>query len=200
MGMKALGKGSIASIVKIGLDIVWILLWIAAIAIGATALVSVGLAVFRDAVFAGGAIEIGGEVQIDAGGIKISGIGANAMGWPLVAAGFLAAAVAVGAGLIIVDRLRRLFAKFTSDAPFDRENAGHLRVIWITMLAAELSRYAITGLVVGLVVAFGRPDGVSLNVEPSINLSTWGAILILVVLAEVFAEGARMREEQDLTI
>lgn len=198
--MKALGKGSVASVIKIGLDVVWVVLWIAAIAIGATALLSVALALLSSTVFAGGAIDIGGEVHIDAAGIKVSGVAASQLGWPLVLAGFLAAGVAIAAGLIIVDRLRKLFAKFTSDAPFDRENASHLRVIWITMLAAELSRYAITGLVVGLVSVFGRPDGVSLTVEPTINLSTWGAILILVVLAEVFAEGARMRDEQDLTI
>jgi hypothetical protein len=31
-------------------------------------------------------------------------------------------------------------------------------------------------------------------------MMTWGAIVILIVLAEVFREGARLREEQDLTI
>ena len=34
----------------------------------------------------------------------------------------------------------------------------------------------------------------------SIRLSTWGSILILIVLAEVFREGARLKEEQELTI
>jgi preprotein translocase subunit Sec61beta len=108
--------------------------------------------------------------------------------------------VAIAASLIIVDRLRRLFLKFTSDAPFDADNARHLRVIWITMAAAELSRYVIMAIIAGLLLNFGRPEGVSVAIEPDINLSTWAAILILVVLAEVFAQGARMREEQDLTI
>jgi uncharacterized membrane protein YedE/YeeE len=193
--MKALGKGSIASIIKIGLDIVWVVLWLAAIALAVAALASVGLSVLRESLF-GGDVRVGNVVRIDAGGIEVRGVGADTLGWPLVVTGLLAGAVGVGASLVIVDRLRRLFAKFTSNAPFDRENAGHLRVIWITMLCAELARYAITGLVVGLVVTFGRPEGVTLNVEPGLNLSTWGAILILVVLAE----GARLREEQDLTI
>jgi hypothetical protein len=33
-----------------------------------------------------------------------------------------------------------------------------------------------------------------------VDLSTWGSILILIVLAEVFREGARLKEEQELTI
>jgi hypothetical protein len=197
--MKALGKGSIASIVKIGLDIGWVVLWFSAIAITVAALASIALTLMRESVF-GGEIDFGGEVRIDAVGMEIRGVGADVLGWPILATALLAGAVAIAAGLIIVDRLRRLFAKFTSNAPFDRENAVHLRVIWITMLCAELARYAITASVVGLVVAFGRPEGVTMNVEPGVNLSTWGAILILVVLAEVFAEGARLRDEQDLTI
>jgi hypothetical protein len=197
--MKALGKGSVASWVKGGLDLLWIVLWVAAVALGIAALVSLGLTLMRDSVF-GGEIDLGGEVRIDAAGVKLTGVGADQLGWPLLLTGLLAAGVGVAAALIIVDRLRRLFHSFTSNAPFERANATHLRVIWITMLAAELSRYAISALVVGLVLAYGRPEGVTLNVEPSVNLSTWAAILVLVVLAEVFAEGARMREEQDLTI
>lgn len=197
--MKALGKGSVASLVKIGLDVVWVILWIAAIGIGVAALASIAVSMIGPSLL-GGALDRDGAIRIDTAGVEITGVGADQLGWPLLVTGFLAGAVGVAAGLIIVDRLRRLFLAFTTDAPFDRANAGHLRVIWITMLVAELSRYAISALVVTLVVTFGRPNGISLNVEPGINLSTWAAILILVVLAEVFAEGARMREEQDLTI
>jgi hypothetical protein len=38
------------------------------------------------------------------------------------------------------------------------------------------------------------------EVKLSVDLSTWASILILVVLAEVFREGARMKAEQELTI
>jgi hypothetical protein len=37
-------------------------------------------------------------------------------------------------------------------------------------------------------------------IEPGFDLSTWTSILVLIVLAEVFREGARLREDQDLTI
>ena len=38
------------------------------------------------------------------------------------------------------------------------------------------------------------------NLTLKVDLSTWGSILILIVLAEVFREGARLKEEQELTI
>ena len=69
------------------------------------------------------------------------------------------------------------------------------------MAAVELARYFLTASMAGLVVAFGEAEGVGVrNVELSFNLSTWGSILILIVLAEVFREGARLKEEQELTI
>jgi hypothetical protein len=197
--MKALGKGSVASVVKVGLDVVWVLLWIAAITLGVTALASLGLGLLRDTLDAG-PLGMDGALEINIAGIEVKGVGAEMLGWPLQVTALLAGAVAIAASLIIVDRLRRLFLKFTSDAPFDADNARHLRVIWITMAAAELSRYVIMAIIAGLLLNFGRPEGVSVAIEPDINLSTWAAILILVVLAEVFAQGARMREEQDLTI
>jgi hypothetical protein len=38
------------------------------------------------------------------------------------------------------------------------------------------------------------------HVGASINLTTWFAVLVIVVLAEVFREGARLRGEAELTI
>jgi hypothetical protein len=36
--------------------------------------------------------------------------------------------------------------------------------------------------------------------DGQINLTTWFAVLVIVVLAEVFREGARLRGEAELTI
>ena len=54
---------------------------------------------------------------------------------------------------VIVWRLRRLFESFTSGEPFRRENADHLRVIWITMLVIEVARYVLLALTIGLLIA-----------------------------------------------
>jgi len=119
--------------------------------------------------------------------------------WPIFVPALLIGGVAVAGALMIVWRLRKLFDSFSSGEPFRRENANHLRAIWIIMMIIELSRYvlfAVTGL---LITIFGGPN-VQAHYEFNVDLSTWGAILILIVLAEVFREGARMKEEQELTI
>ena len=204
--MKALGKGSIASIVRGGLQVAWVILWIltacliiAAIGYGAI-LVMVSNGLIDPSVLEGG----GGRVHMDGadgggGDFNISYDQPGGGTWPVVVPALLIGGVAIGGALVIVWRLRKLFDSFSSGEPFLRENATHLRVIWITMLVIEISRYVLMALTGALLAAFGGPD-VHANYTLNIDLSTWGSILILIVLAEVFREGARLKEEQELTI
>lgn len=203
--MKALGKGSIAEIVRVGLMIAWWLLWVAAVAIG---LAAVGYGIIL-ALVANGAIDPsllqggGGDVDLGDGGgggnFHVTYDQPGGGTWPVVVPALLIAAVAVAGSLVIVWRLRKLFDAFSTGEPFRRENAVHLRVIWMTMLAIEVSRYLLMALTGVLVTMYGGPD-VRANYTIAIDFSTWGSILILIVLAEVFREGARLKEEQELTI
>jgi hypothetical protein len=204
--MKALGKGSIASIIQVGLVIAWWALWIGAAILALGAMVYGALL----ALVANGAIDPalleggGGDVNLGAGGGGSFQVTYDQPGggtWPVVVPSMLIAAVAIAGSLIIVWRLRKLFDAFSTGEPFRRENAHHLRVIWITMIAIEVTRYVLTASTAGLVMAFGEAQGVGVrDVELNVNFSTWGSILILIVLAEVFREGARLKEEQELTI
>lgn len=205
--MKALGKGSIASIVQIGLSVAWIVLWAVFIAWAA---VSISYLVFVLLTTAGGidpatipAIDSGEQIRI-----QIEGIDPGALrelkwtDWHILGPAILVLGVIVGGALIIVGRLRRLFDSFTTGDPFRRENATHLRVIWITMVAIELSRYVLLATVGVLLGMFGAPESVasaSFSIDGD-NFSNWMSILIVIVLAEVFREGARLKEEQELTI
>jgi hypothetical protein len=202
--MKALGKGSIASIVRVGLVIAWYALWIAAIGI---VVGGIGYGVIL-ALIANGSI----DPALLEGGAGNADLGAGSGGdfhvtydqpgggtWPVVVPALMIAAVAVAGSLVIVWRLRKLFDSFSSGEPFRRENAAHLRVIWITMLIIEVSRYVLMGLTGVLLARFGGPD-VDANYTFAIDFSNWMSILILIVLAEVFREGARLKEEQELTI
>ncbi len=201
--MKALGKGSVASVVEMALTIAWILLWVAlgllVIAVlcygailGLSAAGMIDPSIFSDAK------DGGVQISTDHGSLVVYDNIAEA--WPIVVPALLIGAVVVGGGLIIVDRLRRLFASFTSGEPFRRENATHLRVIWITMFAVEIARFVLMGVLAGVFAAIGTPEAVDPNFNISVNISTWMSIAILIVLAEVFREGARMKEEQELTI
>jgi hypothetical protein len=200
--MKALGKGSIASIVRIGLQIAWVLLWVLA---GLLVLTAAGYGITL-LLIANGVIDPA-AISANSGTLRVNGnevpLSPNSAGtaWPIVAPAFLIGGVAIAGSLVIVWRLRKLFDSFSSGEPFRRENATHLRVIWITMILIEVARYILTASTAALLMSFGDEHGVGVaDVELTIDLSTWGAILILIVLAEVFREGARLKEEQELTI
>ena len=204
--MKALGKGSIASIVQVGLSIAAVVLWVL-FAVWAAA--AVGYLVFIILTTLG-VIDPASIPAIDSDNlqIRIEGIEPGALrelkwtDWHILAPGILVLGVIVGGSLIIVGRLRRLFDSFTTGDPFRRENATHLRVIWITMVAIEVSRFVLLGLMGVMFGVFGAPESVesaSFSVDTN-NFSNWMSILILIVLAEVFREGARLKEEQELTI
>jgi Protein of unknown function (DUF2975) len=198
--VRVLGRGSIAAYLKLALDIAWVVLWAAAgaLALGVFAyiciLVMVGVGALPDDILKPG------ERVFPFGPVTLQTDEGESLVPALIIPVFVACGVAVSGALIIVLRLKLLFKSFTSGEPFSRENATHLRIIWITMLVMELSRYVLWGIVNGLVTVFGHPEGTEVHVSSPINWMTWGAILILIVLAEVFREGARLREEQELTI
>lgn len=182
--------------VEVGLAIARIVLWVAAGFLGLFLVIYVAVVVLIQSgtlppeMLEPGTHEYGPlTVQIDSDERLVV---------PLLAPGILAAGVAVAGALIIVQRLQKLFKNFTSGEPFSRDNARHLRVIWITMLVMELSRYAIWAIATGLVLVGERDSAAA--IRSPVNLMTWFSILVLIVLAEVFREGARMKEEQELTI
>ena len=68
------------------------------------------------------------------------------------------------------------------------------------MLVIEVSRYVLMGVTAFLLARFGEgARQISISIDGD-RIAAWGSILILIVLAEVFREGARMKEEQELTI
>lgn len=181
--MKALGRGSIASYLKIVLDVLSVALWI-----GAAVLAFGAMAYLTPLLLAGLRI------------IDMPAMFAGRLAWQAVVPALAAAAIGIVAALVIVDRLKRLFTSFSSGEPFRRENADHLRVIWIALLVMELGRLGVTMLTGLTLMVAGAPDGAEMKTHLRLDLSSWLVIGVLIVLAEVFREGARLREDQDLTI
>jgi hypothetical protein len=194
--MKALGRGSVASIVKVVLDIVWVLIWIGAIGIIAATLAFAVASIMAAA---------GREVFFESGGLKITSDGVLAitaegrvLDWRILVPALLVGITAIAGALAVVWRLKQLFRNFSAGDPFAPDNPRHLRAIWITLVAVELARYGIM-LAFGIILlAAGVPEGVDADFQ--IDLSAWFLILVIIVLAEVFREGARLHEEQKLTI
>ena len=77
--------------------------------------------------------------------------------------------------------------------PFHPDNVRRLRIIGGALAILELGRYAAAGL--SHMIFHGR-----VHVGGGVSFTTWFAVLVIVVLAEIFREGARLRGEAELTI
>ncbi len=177
--MKAIGRHSIASILSVVLRILSVLLWIAA-----------GLAAFA-----------GLGVLLSSLGLAIPSVQVDELPpSTMVGLSFAILVVTFVASLVIVGRLRKIFATLAEGDPFVEQNAVHLRVVWVTLAIWELCRYAFGGMAAAALYIFdaGALGAHEFNVD--VSLSVWFAVLALIVLAEVFREGARLRQEQKLTI
>lgn len=183
--MRTLGPGSLASILKALLDVAFYVLWAF---LGLASLIIV-LIVFT-------------------GLFRLVGLGS---GLPDELSQFLAmdvvlalpmAVVAIAALIFIIDRLRRIFKTLTGGDPFVPENTRHLRAIAIGIGVYQILQYASHGVISLVFTLSGRPveGGSRLVPEFSLNLGAWFAVLAFFVLAEVFREGARLRDEQQYTI
>jgi hypothetical protein len=181
--MRALGPGSVSSFLKVILDVVhWVLLF----SVGAVsvAIIVVLLLSFNPELLGG---------AVDFSGVHISGAWLG----PIAAATLLAGDLYLAGAVIIVGRLRRIFQTLIIGDPFHPENVRRLRTIGAVLALLELGRYAFAG------VAHVAAHHIGLTVTPlggGVNLTTWFAVLVIVVLAEVFREGARLRGEAELTI
>lgn len=182
---KTLGPASLASIVKLLLDIFYFLLWIG---LGFASLVML--------------------VIIFSGAYRLTGLG------PALPQGLIdllqmqivltmpLAIIGLAAFTFIVHRLRLIFATLIAGDPFVPENAGHLRLIAIALTIYQLTEYTAAGVTNLILFVFGPGEGGEpiMASEFSLNIGNWVAIMALFVLSEVFREGTRLREEQKLTI
>ena len=178
--MRALGPGSVSSLLKLALDVISFALWAALafllVAAFIALLLPVDLGIWRKVVADEGAL----------GALQARG--------PLLAAGLVALAVYCGVVQYIVQRLRLIFATMTVGDPFRPDNVKRLRAIGIGLAVLELINYLTPMLTNAVFRSQIR------GVHWSVNVTAWFAILVVFVLAEVFREGARLRSEAELTI
>jgi len=164
--MRAIGKGSLASILAVGLHITRIILWIAFIGL------SIALVV----------VPLGSIISIGAGSEAIAGVD----NYLEIAHQF----VSFGVMLFVVTRLLEILKTLRFGTPFVKENADRFRTVGYALLIGE-----------GAKIAFGFLSLLTdADIEIDTQVITWLAIVAVFVLAEVFREGARMKEEQDLTV
>ena len=172
--MRAIGKGSLASILAVGLHVTRVILMIA---FGGLTIAMVVVPFVP--IIAGGLSGIPG-VDIN------SDIGVTGGDYVEVANHF----VSFGVMLFVVNRLLEILKTLRFGTPFVKENADRFRTVGYALLIGE-----------GAKLGFGflsMLTDAEIDVETSVI--TWLAIIAVFVLSEVFHEGARMKEEQDLTV
>ena len=95
----------------------------------------------------------------------------------------------------VLTRLLTIVATVSTGNPFVAANAARLAAIAKALLALELLHFA-----AGAVAASVSSAAVPLNISWGFSLTRWLAVLLLFVLARVFEQGARMREELEGTV
>lgn len=172
--MRAIGKGSLSSILAAALHIFRIFLWIAFVFL-TLAMIFIpflsGLVGLAESVSGG---SVNADIAVEAG--------------TYVEIGYYF--TAVGVTLFVVNRLIEILKTLRFGSPFVKENADRFRGVGYALLIGE-----------GAKLAFGFLALIN-DAEAEINsgIVTWLSIVAVFVLSEVFREGARMKEEQDLTV
>jgi Protein of unknown function (DUF2975) len=95
----------------------------------------------------------------------------------------------------VLTRLLTIVETVSVGNPFVVANAARLQGIAWAVLGLELMHFA-----VGIVAASVSTATAPLNLNWGFSLTRWLAVLMLFVLARVFEQGARMREELEGTV
>jgi hypothetical protein len=181
MLMRATGRGSISSFLKLAVDVAWVIacallgfIWI----ITAISVLSM----------------VNGSAPIPALEVVAYGNPRDLAVWTLNGS-----ILCVGA-MIVCAYLRGVFETLVNRDPFVPENARRFSSIAIVLAIMEAASMFVTTLVRLMLSAFGVEGATEASIIPKINWPVWFAVLTLLVLAQVFREGAAMREEQKMTI
>lgn len=102
--------------------------------------------------------------------------------------------IAITVFLIVQSQLRKILQTLAAGDPFVPKNADRLRVIWGVVAIAEFLRLIGEAFIVPL---FQKTTA---DISVSIRAEVWFLVLALAVFSEVLREGARMRQEQKLTV
>jgi hypothetical protein len=179
-GIRTLGPGSVSSFLKIALDVAF---WVLAVITGVLILFLVA------SIF----------IPIDNFNVTVSDNSGGGRALPLTRALLLFAvgafAAYFGGFMLIVRNLRMIFRTLILGDPFQPGNVRRLRQIGLILTIVTGGVWVAQGLVASrLAPGVMETQGLGDLLTPGFS------VLIVLVLAEVFREGARLRREAELTI
>lgn len=176
--MRALGPGSVASLLKIALDVAY---WALLLAVAVVA-----------AVFIGSFFIPVADLNVTLQGIE--GPVETPLTRGLIAFGLTFAALYVSAFAVILNRLRLVFRALAAGEPFVQDNVRRLRQIGFVLAGAVALQICFGPLLSLILPSAEVPVDIGDLIVPIFS------VLVIFVLSEVFREGARLRHEQELTI
>jgi hypothetical protein len=136
---------------------------------------------------------VAGEWVMDALGVAGAATGgrdaANVLGMRMI---MVLGVASAGVAHVALARLLEIIGTVQGGDPFSGENARRLRQIARAVLGLEVLR-------LGVLLA-ARVAPLRMEMDVSGSLTRWLAVLLLFVLAWVFEQGARMREELEGTV
>jgi hypothetical protein len=103
--------------------------------------------------------------------------------------------VGIPIAYVVLSRLLRIVESVRAGEPFTTDNAGRLRTIAWALLGLELLHMGVAAIASAV-----STREVPLHISGNFQFTGWLAILLLFVLAQVFLEGTRMREELEGTV
>jgi len=168
-------KGPLAT--RVTLRILIVLNWIFGTLIFALLAIS-----FQADEWTWGALHVGavaGRETVVAGmrGIMVIGIASTPITW------------------VVFSRLLRIVESVRTGEPFTVDNAGRLRTVAWALFGLELLHIC----VVAIASAISTKE-LPLHISGDFDVTGWLAILLLFVLAQVFLEGTRIREDLEGTV
>lgn len=132
----------------------------------------------------------GGAITLPFGEVTADGYSATQF-----VTAFIGLVVFAGGIAFVCGQLRRILTTLAEGDPFVPENAPRLMRIAMALGLIEVIR----NCVVLIFVAAGML-GQGVGAKFTINPALWGAVIVLLILAQVFKEGTRLREEEKMTI
>src|SRR6266498_535041 len=220
--MRAMGKGSISSLVAVLLAVAW---YAIAIVLGITiCLVLVGANVGLHIDVEGPSVEAGPAVTMS---IPVSfnadprthGVTAPALGIehaqlsvlrgalrfparkvPLFWATLVIVIGSLALMLWVIGQLRDLFRTLRDGQPFVPANAVRVRRIAWAVIVGEFARSAVVFFENYYAMTHFSAAGLTFDARPHVNVFAIVNGVIILVIAEVFREGTRLDEDRSLTI
>lgn len=104
---------------------------------------------------------------------------------------YFAAMLSLIATIWIFSLLRRMLKAVNAGDAFEHANVGRLQGIGLGLAALEVTSW--------VVQAF-RPRGAGEAFDLDVDARLWVAVLVVFILAEVFRQGARMRDDAQMTV